>query len=134
LVAFNSILQIVLYAPMGTFFINIIQPSSDMDVESYRNGMESNMPQSTTHDIDIHYSTVATSVAVFLGIPLGAAILTRFIFIFVLKQKNFFNKVFLPLIGPLSLIGLLFTTLIIFAAQGNKVSFPSSIKAYHRRF
>ena len=58
LVAINSILQMVLYAPMSIFFINIISDSKS--------------------EITVSYSTVAISVAVFLGIPLGAAIITRF--------------------------------------------------------
>lgn len=103
--AFNSILQIVLYAPMGTFFINIVRPPTDPNYAG----------------VDVRYRTVATSVVVFLGIPLAAAIMTRVLFIWVLKKKEFFNRVVLPCIGPLSLIGLLFTTLIIFAAQGNQV-------------
>jgi ACR3 family arsenite transporter len=71
--------------------------------------------------LEVSYGTVARSVAVFLGIPLAAAIVTRFIFLVVLRKERFFTKRFLPVIGPLSLIGLLFTTLIIFAAQGKQV-------------
>lgn len=52
---------------------------------------------------------------------MGAAILTRVFFLYVLRRPEFFNKRFLPTVGPLSLIGLLFTTLIIFAAQGARV-------------
>jgi ACR3 family arsenite transporter len=46
LVAVNSVLQIVLYAPMAIFFINIISHSQS--------------------EITVSYSTVAISVAVFL--------------------------------------------------------------------
>ncbi|KAJ4031981.1 arsenicals resistance [Fusarium oxysporum] len=56
LVAINSILQMVLFAPMAVFFIRVIRHESGT--------------------INISYSVVATSVAVFLGIPLGAAIVT----------------------------------------------------------
>lgn len=57
------------------------------------------------------------------GIPLALALVTRGFFIVIKKQK-FFQDKFLPAIGPLSLIALLFTTLIIFAAQGKNVSRP----------
>src|SRR5690606_10872699 len=58
LVAINSILQMILFAPLAVLFINIISHSQ--------------------HSVSVSYSTVATSVAVFLGIPLGAAVITRF--------------------------------------------------------
>lgn len=58
LVAVNSILQMVLTALLAIFFLRVISGS--------------------TTTIQIQYSVVATSVGVFLGIPLGAAIVTRF--------------------------------------------------------
>lgn len=103
LVAFNSILQIVLYAPFALLYIRVIGHTAN------------------TGPFDVSYSVVAKSVAVFLGIPFGAAILTRGFFIAIRKQ-DFFHRHFLPAIAPLSLIALLFTTLIIFAAQGRQVS------------
>lgn len=54
------------------------------------------------------------------GIPFGAAMVTRGFFI-VIRAQTFFERKFLPAIAPLSLIALLFTTLIIFAAQGHQV-------------
>ncbi|KAK4051010.1 arsenicals resistance [Microbotryomycetes sp. JL201] len=103
LVAVNSVLQIVLYSPLAILFIDVMGPSR----------LESS-------GVNFSYDTVARSVAAFLGIPLGAALLTRGLF-YAFKKQEFFHKTFLPLIGPLSLISLLFTTLIIFAAQGKQV-------------
>ena len=99
LVAINSVLQMVLFAPLALVFINVIGQGGD---------------------VNISYSVVAKSVGVFLGIPLGAAIATR------LTLRNAFGpswyeKRFLKWIGPLSLIGLLFTILILFASQGSQV-------------
>ncbi len=99
LVAINSILQMVLFAPLALLFIIVI---------------------SRGNNVDISYSVVAKSVGVFLGIPLGAAIVTR------LTLRNAFGppwyeKRFLKWIGPLSLIGLLFTILVLFASQGRQV-------------
>jgi ACR3 family arsenite transporter len=62
------------------------------------------------------------------GIPLAAALVTRGAFI-VFKAQRFFQEKFLPAIAPLSLIALLFTTLIIFAAQGRQVSEMRSIQS-----
>ncbi len=69
---------------------------------------------------DISYSTVATSVGVFLGIPLGAAMLTRFLLLTLCGPK-FYHNVFLRFVAPWSLIGLLFTILVLFASQGAQV-------------
>lgn len=100
LVAINSILQMVLYAPMSIFFINIISNSQS--------------------DITVSYSTVAISVAVFLGIPLGAAIITRFALQWI-AGLDWYERVFLKYLGPWSLIGLLYTILVLFASQGRQV-------------
>ncbi|RAH67853.1 arsenic resistance protein [Aspergillus aculeatinus CBS 121060] len=99
LVAVNSLLQMVLFAPMGVFFIRVI------------NGDQ---------NIDFQYATAAQSVAVFLGIPLGAAMVTRF----ALRQATsprWYDEVFLKWASPWSLIGLLFTILVLFASQGRHV-------------
>ena len=58
LVAINSVLQMILFAPLALLFIVVVN-------------------QGTNGDVDIWYTTVAKSVAVFLGIPLAAAIITR---------------------------------------------------------
>ncbi|KAF4545989.1 Arsenical-resistance protein ACR3 [Lasiodiplodia theobromae] len=100
LVAINSLLQMVLYAPLAVFFINVISHSNS--------------------EITVSYSTVATSVAVFLGIPLGAAIVTRFT-IRRLIGAAWYDDVFLKYAGPWSLIGLLYTIIVLFASQGSRV-------------
>ncbi|KFY27805.1 hypothetical protein V493_03301 [Pseudogymnoascus sp. VKM F-4281 (FW-2241)] len=100
LVAVNSFLQIVLFAPIALLFINVMS-----------NGGST---------VSVSYSTVATSVGVFLGIPLGAAILTRFALLKIAGEK-FYNNVFLRFVAPWSLIGLLFTILVLFASQGHRV-------------
>ncbi|KAL1953386.1 hypothetical protein VTO42DRAFT_2957 [Malbranchea cinnamomea] len=90
----------VLFAPFAVFFIRVISHSQD--------------------DISLSYSVVAQSVAVFLGIPLGAAVLTRFILRFV-AGATWYDNVFIKWASPWSLIGLLFTILVLFASQGAQV-------------
>jgi len=68
----------------------------------------------------LQYSLAAKSVGVFLGIPLGAAIATRF-GLRSLAGSKWYQEKFLKWISPLSLIGLLFTILILFASQGRHV-------------
>lgn len=101
LVAVNSLLQIVLFAPLSLLFLRVMAPASDPAVQS------------------ITYSTVATSVAVFLGIPLAAAMLTRLLLLRI--SPRFFHDTFLRFAAPWSLIGLLFTILVLFASQGKQV-------------
>ncbi|KAI9844948.1 MAG: hypothetical protein M1838_001954 [Thelocarpon superellum] len=100
LVAINSILQMLLFAPLAIFYLKVV----------------SNSPNA----VAISYPTVAQSVAVFLGIPLGAAIVTRFGLRRV-TRASWYDTRFLPWISPLSLLGLLFTILILFASQGKHV-------------
>lgn len=100
LVGINSILQMVFFAPLAILFLRVISRSSA--------------------SVDVSYATVATSVAVFLGIPLGGAILTRFSLRMVLGP-SWYDHVFLKWVAPWSLIGLLFTILILFASQGHQV-------------
>lgn len=70
--------------------------------------------------MDISYSVVATSVAVFLGIPFGAAVVTRFA-LRTLLGPEWYERVFLRFASPWSLIGLLYTILVLFASQGHQV-------------
>ena len=90
----------VLYAPLAILFIKVIGHADNQIV--------------------ISYSTVAQSVAVFLGIPLGAAIITRFS-IRKLASPAWYDTTFLKWLSPWSLIGLLFTILVLFASQGHQV-------------
>src|SRR5271169_6183948 len=61
LVAFNSMLQMVLYAPLAIFFINVLRPS-----------------QSASKNVTVSYSVVARSVAVFLGTLSSSAISNKY--------------------------------------------------------
>jgi ACR3 family arsenite transporter len=90
----------VLYAPLALLFIKVISREEGT--------------------LDISYSTVAKSVAVFLGIPLGAAILTRFL-LRKIASPRWYDEIFLKFAAPWSLIGLLFTILVLFASQSEQV-------------
>ena len=104
LVALNSVLQMVLYAPLAILFLTVV------------GGKEH---AAGAGDM-VSYSTVATSVAVFLGIPLAAAVVTRFAVRF-LASPRWYDTTFLKYLNPWSLIGLLFTILVLFASQGHRV-------------
>ncbi|KAK4169721.1 arsenical-resistance protein [Cladorrhinum sp. PSN259] len=100
LVAVNSVLQMVLFAPLAILFIRVISRESGT--------------------LDMSYSVVATSVGVFLGIPFGAALVTRFT-VQAIAGPEWFTNVFLKYLAPWSLIGLLYTIVVLFASQGRQV-------------
>lgn len=90
----------VLFAPLAVFFIRVISGESGVT--------------------DVSYEIVATSVAVFLGIPLAAAIVTRFA-LRMTAGPDWYERVFIRFAAPWSLIGLLYTILVLFASQGRQV-------------
>jgi arsenite transporter len=71
-------------------------------------------------DVGVSYPAVATAVGVFLGIPLGAAIVTRFALLHTIGINAYTTRV-IPILAPWSLIGLLYTIIVLFAAQGAQV-------------
>ncbi|KAK7186983.1 Arsenical-resistance protein Acr3-like protein 2 [Paraphaeosphaeria sporulosa] len=99
LVAFNSILQIVLFAPFAVFYVQVVSHGQKTDVS---------------------YEKVAQSVGVFLGIPLGAAVLTRLLLRGLIGEDRYQRR-FIRYIAPFSLIGLLYTIIVLFASQGAHV-------------
>lgn len=103
LVAVNSLLQLVLFAPFTVFYVGIVARSEAT--------------------IDVDYSLVARSVGVFLGIPLAAAITTRFLVLHIVCRGDLdrWHRGFVRWVAPWSLLGLLFTILILFAQQGANV-------------
>jgi arsenite transporter len=98
LVAINSMLQMVLFAPLAILYLRVISGA----------------------DAKVSYEVVAKSVAVFLGIPLAAAITTRFT-LRKFMSLHWYDTVFIKFASPWSLIGLLFTILVLFASQGHQV-------------
>lgn len=99
IVIINSLLQIVLYAPYSLLFVNVISGSTTFE---------------------LHYGDTAIAVLIYLGIPLLAGVATRFA-VMGAFGKAFFERKFLPFFGPLSLVGLLYTIIIIFAEQSKRI-------------
>jgi ACR3 family arsenite transporter len=111
LVAINSILQVLIYALLGTFYLQILPAWLGLDTEIVR----------------FSFGEIARAVLIFLGIPLVAGFLTRLIGVR-LKGPRWYEQVFLPRIGPWALYGLLFTIVVMFALQGEAItSHPAQV-------
>jgi len=71
-------------------------------------------------DVVIPYDTLVASVLIFVVVPLVAGVITQRL---LLKSKgeDWFKKVFLPKLKPVSIIALLVTLVLLFAFQGQNI-------------
>ena len=105
LVALNSVFQIVAFSFLGWFYLDVLPGWLGL----------------STDGIDVTVWEIAKSVLVFLGVPLLAGFLTR-TFGERAKGTDWYERRFLPRIGPVALYGLLFTIVILFALQGERIT------------
>ena len=70
--------------------------------------------------LHISFWQVARSVLLFLGVPLLAGIATRYALLAAIGRDRF-NKNFMPHFGPVALLGLIYTVIVMFSLQGHQV-------------
>jgi len=70
--------------------------------------------------VDITIGEIAKSVFIYLGIPFITGFITNQV-LTRLKGKEWYYEKFIPKISPITLIALLFTIVVMFATQGNKI-------------
>jgi ACR3 family arsenite transporter len=71
-------------------------------------------------DIFVPWETVLLSVVLYVVIPLGAGYVTRTALIKT-RGKQWFDEVFLPKFGPVTMVGLLATLVLLFSFQGEVI-------------
>jgi len=105
LVALNSIFQVLAFAGLGWFYLTVLPGWLGLAQTA----------------LDVSAAQIATSVLIFLGIPLIAGYLSRR-----LGERRWgraaYERSFLPRVGPWALYGLLFTVVVLFALQGKQIT------------
>ena len=104
LVALNSVFQIFTYSVLGWLFLTAVPqwlglPGAVLDVSMWE---------------------IAKSVLLFLGIPLLAGYLTRRVLV-ARRGAAWYDGTFMPRFGPTALVGLLYTIVLMFAMQGDRI-------------
>ena len=111
LVGINSLLQVFFFSAYAYFYLEIVAPWWGIPGLS----------------LDITFWEIAKTVGLYLGIPFAAAVISRWVLIRS-KGMEWFNRKYLPVVSPITLIALLLTIVIMFALKGETlISLPLDV-------
>jgi ACR3 family arsenite transporter len=105
LVALNSVFQIIMYSFYAYFLIFTLSEA---------------VSPGSGQVVDISIVSVAISVVIYLGIPFFGGIITRYT-LRPRKGADWYDNKFMPIMGKLSLLALLFTIVVMFSLKGDYI-------------
>ena len=105
LVALNSVFQVLFYSVLAYLYVTLV-PSW--------------LGLGAGEAIHIEFWDIAKSVLIFLGIPLAAGVITRYVGIRA-RGKTWYEGTLMPRLGPTALVALLFTIVVMFSLKGEVI-------------